>query len=78
MKLNKEIVKKLQSYLTEEEANRIIPLYKKNYDSNFGNLDITSQASDIIINGFLWETSLEGNVYWDSVHLIICEREEGE
>lgn len=72
----KQIIEKLQSFLTEEEAKRIIPQYKKNYDPDFGDVYEESSASEIIFDGFAWDESPQGERYWDTIYLRIKDREE--
>ena len=74
----KQIIEKLQSFLTEEEAKRIIPLYKENYDPDFGDVYEESSASEIIFDGFAWDESPQGERYWDNVHERIKNREEND
>ena len=74
--VTKQIIEKLQSFLTEEEAKRIIPLYKENYDPDFGDVYEESSASEIIFDGFAWDESPQGERYWDTIYLRIKDREE--
>ena len=53
--VTKQIIEKLQSYLTKEEAEYAIPRFKKNYDPEFGSINNDSKASDLLLCGFDWE-----------------------
>jgi len=73
--ITKEILERLQSYLTKEEAESVIPQFKKQYDRHFGGINQDSKASDILLGGFDWELSQEGGAYWDKLYIKVLERE---
>lgn len=73
--VTKKIIEKLQSFLTEEEAKKIIPLYKENYDPDFGDIDEESLASEIIFEGFAWDESPQGEFFWEKIHDRVVVRE---
>ena len=74
--VTKQIIEKLQSYLTKEEAEYAIPRFKKNYDPEFGSINNDSKASDLVLCGFDWECTDEGMVYWDNLYCLALEREK--
>lgn len=76
--VTKQIIEKLQSFLTEEEAKKIIPFYKENYDPDFGDVWEESSAREIIVDGFAWDESPQGDKYWDIVHELVKYREEND
>ena len=76
MRLSKELIEILQSYLTKEEAEYAIPRFKKNYDPEFGNISNGSKASDLLLCGFDWEDTDEGMNYWDNLYCLTLEREK--
>lgn len=76
--VTKQIIKKLQSFLTEEEAKIIIPLYKQNYEHDFGDVCEGLSASEMILYGFAWDECPQGVKYWDIVHKKITNREKND
>jgi hypothetical protein len=74
--ITNEILERLQSYLTKEEARNAIPQFKKNYDPEFGSINYTSKASDILLGGFDWEETEEGMDYWDNLYCLVVQREK--
>lgn len=74
--ITKELLERLQSYLTKEEAEEVIPQFKKQYDPEFGSINQESKASDLLLCGFDWELSQEGGDYWDNLYIKVLEREK--
>jgi hypothetical protein len=74
--ITKELLERLQSYLTKEEAKYAIPRFKKQYDRHFGSINQDSKASDLLLCGFDWELSQEGGAYWDKLYIKVLEREK--
>jgi len=74
--ITKELLERLQSYLTKEEAESAIPQFKKQYDPEFGSINQGSKASDILLLGFDWDLSEEGMVYWDNLYCLVIQREK--
>jgi hypothetical protein len=73
--ITKELLERLQSYLTKEEAESAIPQFKKQYDNHFGCVNQDSKASDMLLAGFDWELSVEGGDYWDKLYEKVLKRE---
>jgi len=73
--ITKELLERLQSYLTKEEAESAIPQFKKQYDRHFGVIKQDSKASDILLGGFDWDLSEEGIEYWDNLYCLVKQRE---
>ena len=73
--ITKEMLERLQSYLTKEEAEYAIPQFKKQYDRHFGCINQDSKASDMLLSGFDWELSVEGGDYWDKLYEKVLKRE---
>ena len=74
--ITKEMLERLQSYLTKEEAESAIPQFKKQYDPEFGSIRNASKASDILLCGFDWEDTEEGMEYWDNLYCLVIKREQ--
>lgn len=74
--LTNEMLERLQSYLTKEEAEEVIPQFKKQYDPEFGIIDQNSKASDMLLSGFDWCMSREGDDYWDNLYNKVLTREK--
>jgi hypothetical protein len=70
------MLERLQSYLTKEEAEYAIPQFKVQYDPHFGCLNPNSTASDMLLTGFGWESSVEGDDYWDKLYEKVLKREK--
>lgn len=76
-KLSNKKIETLKSFLTEEEANEIIPLIKKyygNYDRSLTLKDDVS-ASSILYLGFHWTETPQGHEYWHKIRGKVIERE---
>jgi hypothetical protein len=80
MKVPKKHIDLFQRYLTKEEAEEIIPLFKKNYNEYFA-----IEAKGIVKNGpeslqyaFHWEKTPEKHDYWEKIYKFICERFNSE
>jgi hypothetical protein len=73
--ITKELLERLQSYLTKEEAESVIPQFKKQYDDYFGCINQDSKASDILLGGFDWDFAEEGMEYWDNLYCLVKQRE---
>jgi len=76
MKLSKELIERLQSFLTKEEAESVIHQFKKQYNPEFGVINQNSKASDMLLSGFDWCMSREGDDYWDSLYNKVLTREK--
>ena len=74
--ITNEMLERLQSYLTKEEAKSAIPQFKKQYDRHFGCINQDSKASDILLGGFDWEDTEEGMEYWDNLYCLVIKREQ--
>ena len=70
------MLERLQSYLTKEEAEEVIPQFKKQYDPEFGVINQEIKASDLLLCGFDWCMSKEGDDYWDNLYIKVLAREK--
>lgn len=62
-------LKVITTYLTREEAETVLPLYKKYYSPLFADIDITKvvDPNTLITHAFYWEGTKEGDEYWRNI-----------
>jgi len=82
-KLEQKEIELVQSYLTQEEARTIIPLYKENFNSAFResnseydtNKELTYLNPSACLNdAFNWGNTLEGHDYWYRIYGLLRQR----
>lgn len=69
-------IETIQSYLTEEEAKVIIPLYKQNFTNDFRrNLSFNLKTPYEFLNyAFEWSNTDQGSDYWAKIYEELRER----
>lgn len=74
--MEKNEIELIQSYLTEEEAKVIIPLYKQNFTDKFRRgLSFTIKTPyDMLNYAFDWSLTDQGHAYWTRIHEKLTER----
>lgn len=79
MNHKKELQRQLEvitTYLTREEAETVLPLYKKYYTRGFANIDTTEVVDPnmLITHAFYWEGTKEGYEYWRDISSTVAAR----
>ena len=74
--MEKNEIELIQSYLTEEEAKVIIPLYKQNFTDKFRRgLPFTIKTPyDLLNYAFDWSMTDQGHKYWTRIYEKLTER----
>lgn len=77
--MEKNEIELIQSYLTEEEAKVIIPLYKQNFTERFRKRLSFPLITpyDFLNYAFEWCKTPEGGDYWDRIHSKLIKRYHG-
>jgi hypothetical protein len=79
MSNNKDLKRNLTiitSYLTEEEAEKMLPLYKKYYNPSFGDIFLGNIDNPFLIlsHSFYWESTNEKHEFWNKLAKKLHER----
>lgn len=63
-------------YLTKEEAEKVLPLYKKYYKKEFSEIGLKKEThpSRLLSEAFHWRMTEEGHDFWEQLNSKITER----
>ena len=66
----------ITSYLTKEEAEEMLPLYKKYYNPNLGDMFLGDGDNPYLIlsHSFYWESTNEKHEFWNKLAKKLDER----